>query len=101
MLMLSHFKGHAMGGLGGALKNMSIGIASSRGKLWIHNSGLGEDFESIFTSDHDSFLESMADADKSVIDYMGSENMAYINVQIIYLLTVIAMHIQLIQKWTT
>ena len=80
MLMLSHFKGHAMGGLGGALKNMSIGIASSRGKLWIHNSGLGEDFESIFTSDHDSFLESMADADKSVIDYMGSENMAYINV---------------------
>lgn len=80
MLMLSHFKGHAMGGLGGALKNMSIGIASSRGKLWIHNSGLGEEFDTIFTADHDSFLESMADADKSVIDYMGSENLAYINV---------------------
>lgn len=80
MLMLSHFKGHAMGGLGGALKNMSIGVASSRGKLWIHNSGLGEEFDTIFTADHDSFLESMADADKSVVDYMGSENLAYINI---------------------
>ncbi len=80
MLMLSHFKGHAMGGLGGALKNMSIGVASARGKLWIHNSGLGEEFDTIFTADHDSFLESMADADKSVVDYMGSENLAYINI---------------------
>ena len=80
ILMLSHFKGHAMGGLGGALKNMSIGLASSRGKLWIHNSGRGEDFDSIFTSDHNSFLESMADADKSVIDYIGKDNLAYINV---------------------
>ena len=80
ILMLSHFKGHAMGGLGGALKNMSIGLASSRGKLWIHNSGQGEDFDSIFTSDHNSFLESMADANKSVIDYIGKDNLAYINV---------------------
>ena len=80
ILMLSHFKGHAMGGLGGALKNMSIGLASSRGKLWIHNSGQGEDFDRIFRSDHNSFLESMADADKSVIDYIGKDNLAYINV---------------------
>lgn len=80
MLVLSHFKGHAMGGFGGALKNMSIGIASSRGKLWIHNSGMSEDFSSIFTSDHDSFLESMAEADRSVMDYMGRDNIVYVNV---------------------
>ncbi len=80
MLMLSHFKGHAMGGFGGALKNMSIGVASSRGKNLIHNSGVMGDFESMFTADHDSFLESMADADKSVMEYMGRENIVYINV---------------------
>lgn len=79
-LVLSHFKGHAMGGFGGALKNVAIGFASSRGKKLIHNCGQSDDFESIFTADHDSFLESMADADKSIIDYMGSENLAYINV---------------------
>lgn len=80
MLMLSHFKGHAMGGFGGALKNMSIGVASSHGKMWIHNSGVEGDFQSMFTADHDSFLESMADADKAVIDYLGSGNLAYINI---------------------
>lgn len=80
MLMLSHFKGHAMGGFGGALKNMSIGVASSHGKMWIHNSGVEGDFQSMFTADHDSFLESMADADKAVIDYLGSENLVYINI---------------------
>lgn len=80
MLMLSHFKGHAMGGFGGALKNMSIGVASSHGKMWIHNSGVEGDFESMFTADHDSFLESMADADKSVMEYMGRENIFYINI---------------------
>lgn len=80
MLMLSHFKGHQMGGLGGALKNMSIGIASSRGKILIHTSGKSEVFEDIFKSDHDSFLESMADADKSVMDFMGRENIVYINI---------------------
>lgn len=80
MLMLSHFKGHAMGGFGGALKNMSIGVASSHGKTLIHNSGQEGDFESMFTADHDSFLESMADADRSVMDYMGRENIVYINV---------------------
>ena len=77
MLMLSHFKGHAMGGFGGALKNMSIGIASSYGKAYIHGAG---DPAKIWTADHDMFLESMADADKSVMDFMGRENLAYINV---------------------
>ena len=77
MIVLSHFKGHPMGGYGGALKQLSIGCASSYGKAYIH--GAGEP-EKIWTADHDLFLESMADADKSVIDYMGSENMAYINV---------------------
>ena len=80
MLMLSHFKGHAMGGFGGAFKNMSIGLASSYGKIWIHSSGTSTRFEDVFTADHDSFLESMADADRSVMDYMGRENIVYINV---------------------
>ena len=77
MLMLSHFNGHAMGGFGGALKNMSIGVASSYGKAYIHGAG---DPAKIWTADHDMFLESMADADKSVMDFMGRENLAYINV---------------------
>ncbi len=77
MLMLSHFKGHAMGGFGGALKNMSIGIASAHGKAHIHGVGVPED---IWTADHDSFLECMAEADKAVMDYMGKENIVYINV---------------------
>lgn len=80
MLMLSHFKGHAMGGFGGALKNMSIGVASAHGKCWIHNSATSEKAEDMFTADHDSFLESMADADRAVMDYMGRENIVYINV---------------------
>ena len=77
MLVLSHFKGHPMGGFGGALKNMSIGVASSYGKAYIHGAG---DPAKIWTADHDMFLESMADADKSVMDFMGRENLAYINV---------------------
>lgn len=77
MLMLSHFKGHAMGGFGGALKNMSIGIASSHGKAHIHGVGVPEN---LWTADHDSFLECMAEADQSVMDYMGRENLVYINV---------------------
>lgn len=77
MLLLSHFKGHAMGGFGGALKNMSIGIASSHGKAYIH--GVGEE-EHIWDADHDSFLESMADASSSIVEYFGKENLAYINV---------------------
>jgi uncharacterized Fe-S center protein len=77
MLMLSHFKGHLMGGFGGALKNMSIGVASAHGKAVIHGAG---DPEKLWTADHDSFLESMAEADQSVMDYMGRENIVYINV---------------------
>jgi len=77
ILMLSHFKGHMMGGFGGALKNMSIGIASSHGKAHIHGVGVPED---IWTADHDSFLECMAEADKAVMDYMGRENIVYVNI---------------------
>ena len=76
MLVLSHFKGHPMGGYGGALKQLSIGVASSYGKAYIH--GAGEP-EKIWTADHDLFLESMADAAKSVVDYFKG-NTAYINV---------------------
>ena len=76
MLVLSHFKGHPMGGYGGALKQLSIGTASSYGKAYIHGAG---DPEKIWTSDHDSFLESMADAAGSVVDYFQG-NLVYINV---------------------
>ena len=76
MLVLSHFKGHPMGGYGGALKQLSIGVASSFGKAYIH--GAGEP-EKIWTADHDRFLESMADAAASVIDYFHG-NIAYVNV---------------------
>lgn len=76
MLVLSHFKGHPMGGFGGALKNISIGVASALGKAYIHGSG---DPAMIWDGDHDSFLESMAEADKSVVDYFKG-NMAFISV---------------------
>ncbi|MGN0167362.1 MAG: DUF362 domain-containing protein [Acetatifactor sp.] len=76
MLVLSHFKGHPMGGFGGALKNISIGLASSHGKAYIHGAG---EIDKIWTSDHDAFLESMADADKSIMDYFG-DKIAFINV---------------------
>ena len=76
LLVLSHFKGHPMGGYGGALKQLSIGVASSFGKAYIHGAGVPEE---IWTSDHDSFLESMADAAKSVVEFFGGKA-AYINV---------------------
>lgn len=76
MLVLSHFKGHPMGGYGGALKQLSIGVASSFGKAYIH--GAGEP-EKIWTAEHDLFLESMADAAGSIVDYFKG-NAAYINV---------------------
>ena len=76
MLVLSHFKGHPMGGYGGALKQLSIGVASSYGKAYIHGAG---DPEKIWTADHDSFLRSMADAGGSVIDFFRG-NILYINV---------------------
>lgn len=82
MLVLSHFKGHAMGGFGGALKNMSIGIASSKGKAWIHTAGKTNDLMLLWSmvDDQDAFLESMAEADKAVVDYFKPQNIAYINV---------------------
>lgn len=76
MLVLSHFKGHPMGGYGGAIKQLSIGVASSYGKKYIHGVGIPEDF---WNSDHDSFLESMADAAGSVIEFFKGE-IVYINV---------------------
>ena len=76
MLVLSHFKGHPMGGYGGALKQLSIGVASSFGKAYIH--GAGEP-EKIWTAEHDLFLESMADAAGSVVDYFKG-NLVYVNV---------------------
>ena len=76
MLVLSHFKGHPMGGFGGALKQLSIGVASSYGKAYIHGAG---DVEKIWTSDHDSFLRSMADAASSVVDFFKG-NAVYVNV---------------------
>ena len=76
MLVLSHFKGHPMGGYGGALKQLSIGVGSSFGKAYIH--GAGEP-EKIWTADHDLFLESMADAAGSVVDYFKG-NLVYVNV---------------------
>ena len=82
MLMLSHFKGHAMGGFGGALKNMSIGVASSNGKAWIHTAGKTKNPAELWDNlpEQDAFLESMADACKGVMDYMGRDNILYINV---------------------
>ena len=76
MLVLSHFKGHPMGGYGGAIKQLSIGCASAFGKAYIH--GAGEP-DKIWTADHDLFLESMADSAMSVIDFFKG-NVAYINV---------------------
>lgn len=76
LLVLSHFKGHPMGGYGGALKQLSIGIASAYGKAYIHGAG---DVKEIWTSEHDSFLEAMADAALSVIDYFNG-NIVYVNV---------------------
>ncbi|HAY19973.1 MAG TPA: ferredoxin [Clostridiales bacterium] len=76
MLVLSHFKGHPMGGFGGALKQLSIGCASSYGKAYIH--GAGEP-EKIWTADHDAFLESMADAAEAVVRHFNG-NMIFVNV---------------------
>lgn len=76
LLVYSHFKGHPMGGFGGALKQLSIGVASSFGKAYIHGAGVPEE---IWTADHDRFLASMADAASSVVDFFGA-NAAYINV---------------------
>ncbi|MBQ9988799.1 MAG: DUF362 domain-containing protein [Clostridia bacterium] len=76
MLVLSHFKGHPMGGFGGALKNISIGIASAHGKKHIHGVG---DTSNFWHADQNAFKECMADADKSIVDYLEGK-IAYINV---------------------
>jgi len=76
MLVLSHFKGHPMGGFGGAIKQLSIGVASSYGKKYIHGAGSTENY---FETEQNKFLESMADAAWSVVDYFKG-NMVFVNV---------------------
>ena len=79
LLVLSHFKGHPMGGFGGALKNISIGLASSQGKRYIHCSGKYKaTYLDMFSADHNSFLLSMGDACKTIKDFF-KENIVYIN----------------------
>lgn len=80
-VVLSHFKGHAMGGFGGAIKNISIGIASSGGKAWIHSAGTTKDVSKVWGNlpEQDNFLESMAEAAKAVTDHCG-DKILYINV---------------------
>ena len=76
-LVLSHFKGHAMAGFGGAIKNISIGFGSAKGKGWIHSGGTS--FTNIWGGEQDAFLEAMADAAKAVDSTMG-DNIVYISV---------------------
>ncbi|HZW38252.1 MAG TPA: DUF362 domain-containing protein [Ignavibacteriaceae bacterium] len=80
-IILSHFKGHMMGGFGGAIKNMSIGIASSHGKIWIHSAGVTQDYDwkTVMATQQDKFLESMAEAAGAIINYLG-DKILYINV---------------------
>ena len=82
MINLAHFKGHAMGGFGGVLKNQSIGVASRNGKAYIHSVGVTEDPDQMWghTDDQIGFLESMAAAAQSVHEYFGEGNIVYINV---------------------
>ena len=81
VVVLSHFKGHAMGGFGGAIKNIAIGIASSAGKAWIHSAGKTTDVEEVWNSlpPQDDFLESMAEAAQAIVGHCG-ERILYINV---------------------
>ena len=81
MVVLSHFKGHQMGGFGGALKNISIGLGSSAGKTYIHSAGKTSDVESIWKNraEQADFIESMAEAAKAITDYYG-DNILYVNV---------------------
>lgn len=81
MVILSHFKGHAMGGFGGALKNMSIGLGSTRGKAWMHSAGQTKEVHNLWDNlpKQDDFLESMAEAALSVADYMN-DKIIYLNV---------------------
>lgn len=81
MLVLSHFKGHPMGGFGGAIKQLSIGVSSSAGKSWIHSAGKTLKQEELWdnVAKQDDFLEAMADAASSVVKHFG-KNIAYINI---------------------
>lgn len=81
MLVLSHFKGHPMGGYGGALKQLSIGCASSEGKSWIHSAGVTKDQTKLWdnVAEQNKFLEAMADSAKSVVEFLKG-NIVYINV---------------------
>jgi len=81
MINLAHFKGHAMGGYGGVLKNASIGVASTAGKAYIHSAGYTDDASDAWNhiEDQDGFLESMAAAAQAVHNYMGGR-VIYINV---------------------
>ena len=80
MLVISHFKGHPMGGYGGALKQLAIGIASSKGKRYIHCCGKENgSYLDMFSVKQEEFLESMADAAKSIVDYY-KDNIVYINI---------------------
>jgi hypothetical protein len=81
VVVLSHFKGHAMGGFGGAIKNISIGIASSAGKAWIHSAGKTTDLNKVWGDlpAQDDFLESMAEAAKAIVDHCG-DRILYISV---------------------
>jgi len=78
-IVLSHFKGHAMGGFGGAIKNISIGIASSAGKAWIHSAGKTKGNPWGNLPPQDDFLESMAEAAKAIVDHCG-DKILYISV---------------------
>lgn len=81
-LVFSHFKGHAMGGFGGALKNMSIGIASAAGKMWIHTHGVTRQlgsFAPAMAANHDHFLEAIAESAGSVMQRLGPKHLAYVN----------------------
>ena len=81
MIILSHFKGHPMGGYGGALKQLSIGCASTEGKAWIHSAGTNKDQYTLWNNlpEQDAFLESMAEAASSVVKHFNG-NMVFINV---------------------
>lgn len=81
MLVLSHFKGHPMGGYGGALKQLSIGCASTAGKCWIHSAGKTKEQNKLWdcVAEQDKFLEAMAESAYSVVDYFKG-NMAFINI---------------------
>lgn len=81
MLVLSHFKGHPMGGYGGALKQLSIGVASSQGKSWIHSAGKTKDQTILWDNlpEQNKFLEAMADSASSIVEYFKGK-IVFINV---------------------